>query len=197
MRVAVKEIDAGGRRLHVERDGAVLSWAAVAAGLIAEPSLRAALSEALVGAPSTAVYWEARPVAPEDAEQAFECVVLDAPGLARTQADVTSFRGPLAGTRAPAVRRFANLAGDAELVVPGPEEHGDGFPHLAAFLRMASAVQVHALWAELGRGVTEWLAGRGTRVWVSTAGMGVPWLHVRLDSRPKYYKWQAYRAVGG
>ena len=29
-------------------------------------------------------------------------------------------------------------------------------------------------------------------VWVSTAGMGVSWLHVRFDSRPKYYRWGEY-----
>lgn len=30
-------------------------------------------------------------------------------------------------------------------------------------------------------------------VWLSTAGMGVSWLHVRLDARPKYYGFAAYR----
>jgi hypothetical protein len=30
-------------------------------------------------------------------------------------------------------------------------------------------------------------------VWVSTAGMGVSWLHVRLDNRPKYYGYKPYR----
>jgi uncharacterized protein DUF6940 len=34
----------------------------------------------------------------------------------------------------------------------------------------------------------------GWRPWVSTAGMGVPWLHVRLDTRPTYYRHAAYRA---
>ncbi len=30
-------------------------------------------------------------------------------------------------------------------------------------------------------------------VWLSTAGGGVPWLHVRLDNRPKYYSYRPYR----
>ena len=29
--------------------------------------------------------------------------------------------------------------------------------------------------------------------WLSTAGMGVAWLHVRLDQRPKYYAHRPYR----
>ena len=30
-------------------------------------------------------------------------------------------------------------------------------------------------------------------VWLSTAGAGVSWLHVRLDDRPKYYGYAPYR----
>jgi hypothetical protein len=30
-------------------------------------------------------------------------------------------------------------------------------------------------------------------VWLSTAGAGVAWLHVRLDDRPKYYGHGPYR----
>ena len=37
------------------------------------------------------------------------------------------------------------------------------------------------------------LPGPCTRpTWLSTEGSGVPWLHVRLDSRPKYYHHAAY-----
>ena len=31
--------------------------------------------------------------------------------------------------------------------------------------------------------------------WLSTAGMGVYWLHVRVDSRPKYYRYQGYKTL--
>ena len=30
-------------------------------------------------------------------------------------------------------------------------------------------------------------------VWLSTAGAGVSWLHVRLDDRPKYYGYAPFR----
>lgn len=196
MHVVVSPIDARGVTLRVERDGVALSWAEVARGLVTTPELRAALSEALINTGFAAAYWEARSLAPGDEGRAFECVVLEARGLASARADVTSFVHPLAGARAPAVRRFANLSGDAELVVPAPGG-GAEYPHLLAFLRTAPAVQVHGLWAEVGIGVEAWLLGRGTRLWVSTAGDGVPWLHVRLDSRPKYFKWRAYREGAG
>ena len=34
----------------------------------------------------------------------------------------------------------------------------------------------------------------GQPTWLSTEGSGVPWLHVRLDSYPKYYHTDAYRS---
>ncbi|WP_391540805.1 DUF6940 family protein [Halomicronema hongdechloris] len=29
--------------------------------------------------------------------------------------------------------------------------------------------------------------------WVNASGLGVAWLHVRLDTRPKYYQHEPYR----
>jgi hypothetical protein len=193
-RAVATKLDERAWLVRFER-GEVLSWAQVMAGLVTDAGLRDALTGAILAAPFAAVYWEARPVADGDREEVFECVVLDAPGLARERADGRPFAQPLAGSRAPAVRAFANLSGDAELVVPAPGDDVEGYPHLAAFLRRAPAEQVHALWTEVGHAVTRWLTTRGTRVWVSTAGLGVAWLHVRLDSRPKYVKWAAYRAM--
>ena len=33
-------------------------------------------------------------------------------------------------------------------------------------------------------------------LWLSTAGGGVAWLHLRIDSRPKYYSHRPYRDPG-
>jgi len=35
----------------------------------------------------------------------------------------------------------------------------------------------------------------GKTFWVSTSGLGVAWLHVRVDSKPKYYSHEAYREI--
>ena len=65
------------------------------------------------------------------------------------------------------------------------------YGHLAAFVREAPEAPRHALWQSVG-------AARARRVgpspvWLSTAGDGVAWLHVRLDDRPKYYRFEPYR----
>ena len=31
--------------------------------------------------------------------------------------------------------------------------------------------------------------------WLSTAGMGIPWVHVRIDSYPKYYRFPPYKVA--
>jgi len=64
-----------------------------------------------------------------------------------------------------------------------------------AFVRSAPAEVVDALWIAVASAVSEWLTVRGVPVWVSTSGLAVPWLHVRLDSVPKYYSYRAYRSV--
>ena len=86
---------------------------------------------------------------------------------------------------------FLNLGGDATLVAPKPAGPAEAYPHLAAFVRRASREQQQRLWCEVGAAVAESI---GTDpLWVSTSGLGVYWLHVRLDSRPKYYQFPEYR----
>lgn len=37
------------------------------------------------------------------------------------------------------------------------------------------------------------LNANGSPRWLSTSGLGVSYLHVRIDSRPKYYSFDEYR----
>ncbi|MEJ2577044.1 MAG: hypothetical protein P8106_10325, partial [Gammaproteobacteria bacterium] len=68
------------------------------------------------------------------------------------------------------------------------DEH---YPHLAVFLRNAPKDQVRALWLRTAEEMLRHVGDRPT--WLSTAGGGVAWLHVRLDRRPKYYSHTPYR----
>lgn len=84
-----------------------------------------------------------------------------------------------------------NLNGDAVLVGPCPVGPVKAYAHLAAFVREAPDAQKHALWKLVGELMERRL--ELTPDWLSTAGAGVPWLHVRLDRRPKYYSHAPYR----
>lgn len=52
------------------------------------------------------------------------------------------------------------------------------------------AAQILTLWQRVGAAMLDRVSG--VPVWLSTAGAGVSWLHVRLDARPKYYGYAAY-----
>ena len=87
------------------------------------------------------------------------------------------------------VATFDNLGGDATLVAPCPDCTGN-FAHLGSFTATASAERQDALWQAVGEALASRIGPRP--VWLSTAGHGVAWLHVRLDSRPKYYRHAPY-----
>ena len=83
------------------------------------------------------------------------------------------------------------------LVAPCERAERAHYGHLAAFVRGSIAPAQHAaLWRKVANELRRTLAarGEGTATWLSTEGSGVPWLHVRLDSRPKYYHYHPYRA---
>ena len=90
---------------------------------------------------------------------------------------------------------FPNLGGDALLLAPCPTGPVKAYAHLAAFLRGAPEAQVLELWRVLGRHVEHRVGKR--LFWVSTSGLGVYWLHLRLDDIPKYYQHAPYRTSHG
>jgi hypothetical protein len=145
----------------------------------------------LEGAPFSSYRWETPPITAATAGREFEFVLLDSPGLDRRpepEAFAEQFRAasPDAG-----VIVFPNLGRDALLVVPRPTGSAAAYVHLAQFLRNAPDVQKHELWRKIGEAMQRRLGA--DPVWLSTAGMGVAWLHVRLDSQPKYYGFAPYR----
>lgn len=137
--------------------------------------------------PYSAFRWEMPPLTRETLDQPFEFVTLDSPWLER-DADPLAFAEHFSPTEQ--VVAFPNLSGDCTLVVPCPTSHPAAYPHLAAFVRYAPEEQQHTLLALVGKTVEAQLSDQP--LWLSTAGAGVAWLHVRLDKRPKYYGYAPY-----
>ena len=77
---------------------------------------------------------------------------------------------------------FANFSGDAELLVPAKTGN---YGHIAAFCRTAPTTAFRALWQQVGRRCLAAIES-DRAVWCNTHGHGVPWLHIRFDSRLKY-----------
>jgi hypothetical protein len=146
----------------------------------------------LAAVPFSAFRWETPPVTAATADLPFEFVVLDSPGLAHTP-DSLAFAEHFSGAAGEGVVSFPNLGRDAILVVPCPWDDLSAYGHLAAFIRGAPEPQKHALWRLVGTVMERQLGPQP--VWLSTAGAGVSWLHVRLDKRPKYYGHAPYRTL--
>jgi hypothetical protein len=142
---------------------------------------------------AAAFYWELPPLTSATLDDDAEFVLIEAPGLARFAAEPAPFAEQFERARGEDVIVFPNLGGDAVLVVPCPQGPDEHYPHLAAFLRGALKQQVRALWRRTAREMLRSIGGRP--IWLSTAGGGVAWLHIRLDSRPKYYSYTPYRTA--
>jgi hypothetical protein len=141
----------------------------------------------LSGVPYEAVCWECPPVSDTTLDRPFECVFVSSPSLARLATDSYAFSGHFRPNSE--VATFWNLGGDALLVAPCPAETGN-FAHLASFTATASAERQDTLWKAVGEALAKRIGPQP--VWLNTAGHGVAWLHVRLDSQPKYYRHSPY-----
>ncbi len=158
-------------------------------GWQADAEFRSLFNALLADAPYAAFRWETPPVTADGTARPFEFVALDSPNLAR-RPDPAAFaeHWPAAEN---GIATVPNLGGDATLVIPMPLAEPSAYGHLAAFVRLAPEPQRDALWRAVGEAMA-WRVGAAP-VWLSSAGAGVPWLHVRLDDRPKYYGHDPYR----
>lgn len=154
-----------------------------------DAEFRSCFISLLADSPFSAFRWETPPITTATSNRAFEFVLLDSPELTR-ESDVDAFADHFKSATE-GVTAFPNLGKDAILVVPSPLGPSSAYGHLAAFVRHAPETQIHALWARLGAEMQRRLSAEP--VWLSTAGAGVAWLHVRLDDRPKYYGYRPYR----
>lgn len=182
-----------GLHVTIEHAAQPASFADVITHWQSDATFRLWFNTLLADAPFSAFRWETPAVTTATATRPFEFVLLDAPGLARRpepEAFAEHFQNATT-----TVIDFANLAGDAVLVAPCPVADDSAYGHLGAFMRAAPAEQRDALWCCVGEAMARRLSAKP--VWLSTAGAGVSWLHVRLDDRPKYYGHGPYRHKPG
>ncbi len=143
--------------------------------------------------PFEAFYWEVAPMTKAQTSLPFEFVVVNSAPLRHIIPDQSAFQEYFATDKAAV--DFLNLGKDAHLLVPTPIGDASCYAHLAQFVRRAPAAQQDQFWKRVGE-----LYGAGLNeqpLWLSTAGLGVSWLHLRLDSRPKYYRYEGYKKWAG
>ncbi len=172
-------------------DGAVLNWREVLTLWQNDPDFCRFYLRFLADVPFEAYFWEHPPFTLEMLNRGYEVSFYDSPVLAGKQANSRRFDS-FFESDLPVVS-FLNLGGDARLIVPCPRAPEDAFTHLAKFVRTASETQGVALLQLMGETLLS--EASNNKIYLSTSGLGVYWLHIRLDERPKYYQSRRYREM--
>ena len=176
-------------RLHGDKE--LFSWSDIVDRWQNDRSFRTFFISLLVDAPFPAYYWETPPITVSTMNKPFEFVLVDSQTLVGVQRDEQAFAEHF--NLNDSVVEFSNLGGDATLVAPCPREPLSAYAQISTFVRGAPEDQQHQLWALAAVALKRRLGDRP--VWVSTSGLGVYWLHIRLDSVPKYYTYEPYRVL--
>lgn len=177
--------------VHLYRGGVALSFDEVITLWCEDTQFRSSFSQTLRDAPFEAYFWETPPLTESNLVRDFEYVLVDAPALAGAKADRHSFRNQFLAARDDDIAVFDNLGGDARLIAPCPRGEPHAYPHLATFARHAAHEQQQRLWQRVGEVLSDTVGLEPT--WLSTSGLGVFWVHIRLDRTPKYYTFAPYR----
>ena len=169
----------------IQTSSGAVSRAAFFEALANDRLLRTVLTEVLRESRHSAFAWETPALSAATADLDATFAIIDSPALGRVDPDPSPFASQLA--KCDRIATFSNLGGDAVLVVPSPRA-APVATHLAAFVRSAPVDVIEDLWSAVGQAVIRRRNAKPDPVWISTAGLGVHWLHVRLDDRPKYYR---------
>jgi hypothetical protein len=175
------------------RTATPLSFRVALDQLKVDMNARSAITSVIASSPHAAVYFEMPPVtASSSFLTPFEFVLLPSTSLVSGSVDTAAFAEHMSSSCNPDVAYFKNLGGDANLVVPCPREGATAvYGHLASFIRGGQADQVDEFWKTAASKALDLLSVEP--LWISTNGNGVHFLHLRFDTRPKYYNYAAYK----
>ena len=181
----------GGFTLHclIQQQGQPLSVRQVLEHWRYTAPFRDFFVDLLAATPFDAYFWETPPMTVGGIERDFEFVLVNSRQLAGVNSDRHTFARYFTGDDQ--VVSFDNLGGDAVLIAPAPIGSPACYSHLAEFSRTAPVKQQHALWQQTGISTEQHLGVHP--LWLNTSGLGVYWLHIRLDCRPKYYTHVPYK----
>jgi hypothetical protein len=173
-------------------------------GNISAEQLRTEFFQILKSCPYKAYFFETKSASTKSiSDEKFEFVLVDAPELearaANTGPTLHFFEEPFSKCDPADIMAcaFWSLGGDSRLIAPRPifDEIQDSYMHMAKFMRDASKQQIQETWT---LAISEYVTrinnkeNAGKPFWLSTDGMGVTWLHIRVDERPKYYSFREF-----
>jgi len=100
--------------------------------------------------------------------------------------DYTPFLEHIKKSKNKYVTSFWNLSGNTRLVIPIPKKNKN-FCTLNEFCKNASKTQQQKFWKKVAIEIKKYKKNH-EKVYLSTHGLGVSYLHIRIESTPKYYR---------
>jgi hypothetical protein len=134
-------------------------------------------------------FWEVKPVKTSNLADVFEFVLVSSDRIALRKPNPRPFLDFVQD--ASHAIAFPNLGKNARLIAPAISGKPRQYAHISGFVRNAPEAQLLYFWQLVGSEFKN--AINEDYRWLSTAGFGVSWLHVRIDTRPKYYRYKAYK----
>lgn len=94
--------------------------------------------------------------------------------------------------------QFPSLSKDSLLIVPVPLKgiNIENYSSISPFMKFANKKQIYEIWTKVSQALIRSLqTDKNKSFWLSTSGLAVPWLHIRIDTKPKYYHYQPFKRL--
>ncbi len=178
--------------LQLQEGERLMSFTEVINGWATKAAFQDFYTETLLQYGGKGCFWEHPRLDRAMVNEPYEGVIIRTDAFTKLTADFSPFAGAVQPDQSVSV--FPNLVGTARLIVPNqPESPEVNGRDLIAFLASAPGPLRHKFWRTVGMEVARAIAEGAAFRYLSTHGLGVRWLHVRLEQRPKYYHHRPYR----
>lgn len=176
----------------------IVHWNEFVYLLIYSYAFRETLITALRNIHFPAFFWEFNPVSPASSEHLqVQFAVIHCKALENVEVESSSFKEHIrqAKERGMSTAVFSNFAGDSELIIPVANTGGEFLSHIASFINHAPDEIIHEFLIKVGERIEQKLSNKMEKspLWLSTSGLGVYYLHMRIDPRPKYYNYEPFK----
>lgn len=136
-------------------------------------------------------FWENPPMNINSLERYYEFVLIESTALSKITQDEVTFSKYFSPQKK--ANSFFNLGKNAKLIIPTLSNNSVNYSSISKFVRTSNKDQYNEFWNLVGVEYERELEDEWK--WLSTSGLGVHWLHVRIDSRPKYYIFKEYKGI--
>ncbi len=175
----------------LSRDGQNLSFIEVFELMVEEDSI-INLMTIFLSSWKRDYFWEHPKLTQDNCNSDYEVTIIPTDAFENRVSNFNPFKDKFQVTDSVVV--FPNLRKDSLLIVPNKDQGGNqNFITLRRFLHAASNVIIFKFWKTVGETMIEQITKNTKYCYLSTHGLGVLWLHIRIDQKPKYYQTKRYR----